>query len=343
MNNPLVSIIITTYAGGSVLSRSISSVLQQSYHNWELIVVDDNNPGTLERRDTEQIMKNYVNDERIQYIKHEKNKNGSAARNTGIRNAKGIYIAFLDDDDVFFPNRIERCVFELKEHPECDSVLANVIVTDGSEVIDVIEQVKHTDPLRDMFFGNPLGTGSNLFLTKKAIDLLDGFDDSFLRRQDVEFMIRFYKKFKSVYVNENLVVKIVGKREKVIIDYQKFRKIEKHFIAAFYDIIYEYLGENDRKNYLNHTYTVLFKMALVSSKADVKVAIQDLISVRPLSKKEIIMARMETLYRICRHNNFLYSIKKSKELKDNRRRVEPLMESISNSERNILVSLKAIQ
>lgn len=343
MNNPLVSIIVTTYAGSGVLARSISSVLQQTYQNWELIVVDDNNPETVERRITEQLMKNYVNDKRIRYIKHEKNRNGSAARNTGIRNAKGFYIAFLDDDDVYFPSRIEHCVVELQSHPECDSVLTNVIVTDGSEVIDVIEQANHTDPLRDMFFGNPLGTGSNLFITKKAIDLLDGFDESFLRRQDVEFMIRFYKKFKSVYVNENLVAKIVEKRKNIKIDYQKFRGIEKHFISTFYDTIYCYLDEKDRKDYLNHTYTVLFRMALVSSTADVKVAIQDLLSVRSLSEKERIMVRIEKLYRGCRNNNFLYSIKKRKEIKDNRRRGRVSMKRIGDSERSVLASLKAIK
>lgn len=341
MNNPLVSIIITTYAGSGVISRAISSVLQQSYQNWELIIVDDNNPETVERRVTEQIMQYYAKDKRIQYIKHEKNKNGSVARNTGIRNARGIYIAFLDDDDVFFPNRIERCVVELKAHPECDSVLTNVIVTDGNEVIDVIEQENHTDPLRDMFFGNPLGTGSNLFLTKRAINYLDGFDESFLRRQDIEFMIRFYKKFRSVYVNENLVAKIVEKREKVKIDYQKFRKIERHFISTFYDIIYGYLGEKDRKNYLDHTYTVLFRMALVSSTTDVKEASQDLLSVRSLYRREKIMVRFEKLYRICRNNNFLYGIKKRKEVLDNRRHVKMWLEHISNSEQNILATLKA--
>lgn len=342
MKSPLVSVIITTYAGSKVISRAVESVCKQTYSNWELIIVDDNNPETEERKRTQEVVQKYISD-KIRYIKHIKNKNGSAARNTGIKNAKGIYIAFLDDDDVFYPERIERCVRELEDNPQYDSVLTNVIVTDGSEIVDIIEQSSHKDPLRDMFFGNPLGTGSNLFLTKKSIEALGGFDESFLRRQDVEFMVRFYKSFKSAYIQDSLVVKIVESREKVNIDYKKFRKIEEHFIATFRDTIFGYLSEKDRNNYLNHTYTVLFRMALVSSSEDLKEAVKDLLSVRPLSEKEKIMVKTEKLYRACRNNKILYAIKKRKERERYRKQVNTLISRVSDSQREMLFTLGALK
>lgn len=323
MNKPLVSIIITTFAGSNVLSRSIQSVLNQTYKNWELIVVDDNNPDTVERQATEKVIKTYVC-ENIKYIKHTRNMNGSAARNTGIKNSSGEYIAFLDDDDIFYPTRLEKCIQTVINNTKCDSVLTNVIVTDGTSIIDCIEQNNHHDPLRDMFFGNVLGTGSNLFLSRKAVDTLGGFDESFSRRQDVEFMIRFYKQFKSAYLQENLAVKVVQHRKNITIDYPKFKSVEEHFIDTFREVVFDYLSDTDRMEYLNHTYTVLFRMAMVSSTEHIRLAVEDLIAIRPLSTKEKLMVRFEKLYRACRNNNFIYSIKRRKEQKNNAARVRAL-------------------
>ncbi|MDQ5913792.1 MAG: hypothetical protein QG623_411 [Patescibacteria group bacterium] len=87
MNNkadkPLVSIIIPTYKGSTTLARAIMSCLGQSYMPTEIIIVDDNDPKSTERYKTESIVKNYENLGNVIYIKHSKNRNGSAARNTG--------------------------------------------------------------------------------------------------------------------------------------------------------------------------------------------------------------------------------------------------------------------
>ena len=84
MNNyPLVSIVIPTYSRPLYLKRCIESVLNQTYSNIEIFVVDDNNPDTEFRRDTEKIMSEYLNHKNVTYLQHECNKNGSAARNTG--------------------------------------------------------------------------------------------------------------------------------------------------------------------------------------------------------------------------------------------------------------------
>ena len=92
--NQLISIIIPTYGRPTTLKRSIDSVLSQTYSKIEIIVVDDNNPDTESRKETEEVMSTF-SDSRIKYLKHEHNKNGSAARNTGIRKASGKYIGIL--------------------------------------------------------------------------------------------------------------------------------------------------------------------------------------------------------------------------------------------------------
>lgn len=315
MSEPLVSVIITTFGGSGVLARAIDSVLAQTYSDFELLVVDDNDPASPERQKTEAVMAQYAENAQVIYLKHEKNKNGSAARNTGIRAAKGEYIAFLDDDDVYFPERLSECVTALLENPDKDSVLTGVAVTNGSVLIDIIEQKERENPLRDMFFGNPLGTGSNLFLTRRAVDALGGFDESFLRRQDVEFMVRFYRTFRSVYLNRPLAVKVVSPRLNVKINYSRFRSIEEHFIKTFRDVIDGVLSEEDRNAYFDHTYTVLFRIGLISSPADAREAAKRLVDIRPLTAKERVTLHLCSLYRALRNTRALYCLKKRGEVK----------------------------
>jgi len=93
--NPKVSVIIPTYNRAHLIGRAIQSVLNQTYQDFELIVVDD---GSTDN--TNEVIKEFSQkDKRILYIKHDKNKGGSAARNTGIKAARGEYIAFQDSDD----------------------------------------------------------------------------------------------------------------------------------------------------------------------------------------------------------------------------------------------------
>ena len=89
-----VSVIIPSYKNADVIERAIESVLNRSYENFEIIVVDDNNPASKERMETEHVMSNYSANQRVVYLKHDANKNGAAARNTGIKNSHGEFIAF---------------------------------------------------------------------------------------------------------------------------------------------------------------------------------------------------------------------------------------------------------
>lgn len=106
----LVSVVIPTYSRPVFLQRCVNSVLSQSYPNIEIFVVDDNNPDTEARTETEKTMEVYRDNSRVTYLQHEKNRNGSAARNTGWRAAKGEYITFLDDDDEIAETKIQKQV-----------------------------------------------------------------------------------------------------------------------------------------------------------------------------------------------------------------------------------------
>ena len=99
---PLVSVIIPTYNRSNFLRMSISSVLKQSFRDFELIVVDDCSPD-----DTPQVI-NSINSHKVNYIRHNANKGESESRNTGIKIAESKYIAFLDDDDEWLSDKLSK-------------------------------------------------------------------------------------------------------------------------------------------------------------------------------------------------------------------------------------------
>ena len=110
----LVSVIIPTYKTNKSLKRAIDSVFAQSYKKVEVIVVDDNNCDEY-RIVAECIAEEYKNLDNFKYIQHEHNKNGSAARNTGVESSDGTYISFLDDDDYYYTDKISK---EVDSHEE---------------------------------------------------------------------------------------------------------------------------------------------------------------------------------------------------------------------------------
>lgn len=112
MNNdkPLVSVIIPTYKRADMLTKAIDSVINQTYKNIEIIVIDDNDSSSKYRAQTKEKLSSYIQSKVIRYIENEKNLGGSITRNRAVEHSKGEYIAFLDDDDTFFPTKIEKQV-----------------------------------------------------------------------------------------------------------------------------------------------------------------------------------------------------------------------------------------
>ncbi len=200
-SDALVSVIIPTYKRPDTLTIAIDSVLHQSYPCIEVIVVDDNNPDTEERRITEEIMTAYADEPRVRYIRHDCNRNGSAARNTGAQNALGEWIAFLDDDDEFLPLKIESQIKALNgrsnEWACCYSKYA--IKKPGEKLFASSEHREGNLYLEALMREFHIASGSNLIIKKDAFEAINGFDESFIRNQDIEFLTRLLQKFKIAY------------------------------------------------------------------------------------------------------------------------------------------------
>jgi len=247
MDNPLVSVVIPTYSRPIYLKRCIESVLNQTYSNIEIFVVDDNDPNTEARIATEIVMREYEDCRRVEYLKHERNRNGAAARNTGWKHSSGKYITYIDDDDEIAKEKIEKqvlclenldeswgaCYTGYKIHSETDMDQISTESRSGECYLDAL--------MRTMF----MGSGSNLFLRKKVVDEINGFDETFRRNQDVEFLTRALEKYKLAYIDEVLLI-IHQEGNRKTSSFETIDSYTKHYLSKFEDRI-NALSNNDRE------------------------------------------------------------------------------------------------
>ena len=202
----LVSVIIPTYRRPKMIRRSIDSVLNQTYQNIELLIVDDNVTGDEYSVSLRELLNEYT-DRRLILVEQEQHINGAAARNAGIRKARGEYIAFLDDDDYWEFTKIERQLGILKElSDEWGGVSCkfqrvnkdgNVIgksakYRDGHIYLDILNLI--TDV-----------TTCSLLLRHECLDRVGFFDEALKRHQDYQLLVNFTYKYKLKEVDEYLL------------------------------------------------------------------------------------------------------------------------------------------
>lgn len=189
--NKLVSVIIPSYGGGQYLARSITSVLEQTYKNIEILVVDDNGKGTDNQLMTQEVVNQFSKHENVKYICHPVNKNGSAARNTGFLYSKGEYIALLDDDDIYYPEKIQRQVEAFdKLSEDYGLVYCGVSICRNGKKIGERKALNSEDWMYDLLIHNRTIGSSSLLIKRRVWEQLKGFDESFWRHQDYEFTAR---------------------------------------------------------------------------------------------------------------------------------------------------------
>lgn len=124
-----VSVVIPTYNRAYIIRDALESALVQTYRNFEIIIVDDGSSDN-----TREIVESYRSD-KIRYVRHEKNRGCSAACNTGIAEATGDLVGFLDSDDCWMPEYLERQIGFFSRHPEVSAVFTDVQIVGDRETI----------------------------------------------------------------------------------------------------------------------------------------------------------------------------------------------------------------
>lgn len=195
---PTVSVIIPTYNRENRIGNAIRSVLSQTFPDFEIIVVDDAS------QDNTKEMVAGLSDERIRYIKHDKNRGGSAARNSGIKTARGKYIAFLDDDDEWMPAKLEKQVSKFMQSSEKVGLIycGYICLHDGKAVSENMPEIKgaaYIEALNSCFVGGPTP-----LVKKECFSQAGYFDETLKTCQDWDMWIRVAKYYDVDYVSETL-------------------------------------------------------------------------------------------------------------------------------------------
>ncbi len=202
---PEISVIIPTYSRPVFLDRAIKSVLNQTCQNFEIIVVDDNNEGDIYRKKTEDVMSQFLSNKSIVYIKHIKNSNASAARNTGIKYARGEYIAFLDDDDTWYPDKLSIQLSSFKTlQPDYAMVSCNHIFNVNGKKTEKVHECSG-DMYETLLLKNWIGSTSLPLIKKKALLSVGLFDTRLESSQDLDLWIRLIRNYKVLIIDEFLV------------------------------------------------------------------------------------------------------------------------------------------
>ena len=202
LENNGVSVIIPTYNRADLLRKSIESVQNQTYEEWEIIIVDD-----CSTDGTEQVVKEF-GDFRIRYIRNEKNLGAGASRNKGVALARYDYIAFQDSDDVWRCGKLEKQMQYMMNYSEYDMVYCSFLkhYSDGREIIVPNKQIgnRQGNMYTTLLINNVIST-QTILIKKESFVLCGGFDEELRAIEDWDLVLRISQKSQVGFVPEVLV------------------------------------------------------------------------------------------------------------------------------------------
>ncbi len=285
---PAVSIIIPTFNRAYCLPRAVESVLKQTFPDFELIIVDD---GSID--DTGKIISRLQDeDARIKYIKHGTNKGGNAARNTGIKNSKGKYIAFLDSDDEWLPEKLRKklLVFNKTKKLALGFVYCGAIVSAEGRVRKKLLPEFRGEVLKQLLRHCFVGCGSNNLILKNVFDNCGLFDEcEQLRKggsQEYEMWIRIAKKYQFDCVDECLLIQHIQENSVT-----SFKENNPHYAAASLIYILEKHKNEYRRYPSAHSYKlkILAKWYFLDKKmGEARKNILKAVKLRPLTPRSYL-------------------------------------------------------
>lgn len=196
MNDPLVTVLIPTKDRPELLGRALRSVVTQTYPNLEILVVDDGSSPAV------QIPKSLQNEDRIRTLRLDRCQGPATARNLGLQNARGAFIAFLDDDDELEPQRIENGVVALRNTPGHIAAVESGHTGwfEDEQVYDYVPPVKRD--LRASLLREPTIALPTIMVKRSALEAVGMFDPAMDRYEDWDLWLRLTDKYDVVALRE---------------------------------------------------------------------------------------------------------------------------------------------
>ena len=225
MKNELVSIIMPTYNCAKFIKETIQSVINQTYENWELVIVDD-----CSKDNTEEIVASF-NDKRIKYHRLEKNSGAAVARTTSMKKAIGNYMAFLDSDDLWKKDKLEKQLDFMKKNNYNFTCTAYEQINEEGNKLNKIIKTKEKANYNRILLDCPVGNSTVMY----NVDNLGKFEVPNIRkRNDDALWLQILKKEKFIYGMPDVLMEYrirnnsISSNKLSLIKYhwQLYRKIE---------------------------------------------------------------------------------------------------------------------
>ena len=208
MSKPLVSVIIPTFNRGYCLEESIRSVLEQSFIDFELVVVDD---GSTDN--TSELVRRFP---AVKLIRLEENRGVSFARNRGVVEAQGDWVGFLDSDDLWEQGKLATQVKWIERHPDLQAVYTDEIwIRNGLRVNPMNKHRKYSGDIFRYCLPLCIVSPSSVLLRAKVLSEVGGFDESMPVCEDYDLWLRIAKRYPFHFIEEKLIVKRGGHEDQL--------------------------------------------------------------------------------------------------------------------------------
>lgn len=245
----MVTAIITTHNRSQLLKRSIDSVLNQTYKDIELIVVSD---GSTDG--TDELMKRYETNPQIKYISYKPSKGANYARNRGIKESSGDYLAFLDDDDEWMPSKIEEQMSLLLSDDNIVLVYTGVLsIYDlGNKIIKYRFRPSHSGDLsKKILISNIIGSTSTPLFRKSILKRTGLFDERLSAMQDYDLWVRICQHglIGVVKSEQVLYYNYLSKNasDQISSNTSKYEK-SNEYLAKKYSILFDKLTDKEKQH-----------------------------------------------------------------------------------------------
>lgn len=232
---PLVSVIIPTYDRNEKIRKAITSVIQQTYGNIELLVVDDGSPTpvseTLTGISFDQLSS-------VTFIRHDENRGANVARNSGIRAARGEYIAFLDDDDWWHETKLGRQVDTFRRSGPEVGVVYTGMQAESPNGTTVTTPTARGNVVKELLTGTSFGQFSSVMVRSDVVEAAGLPDERFPAWQDREWFFRLAQHCHFKPVRETLTHRQIGLPDRITKQFEQRRDtayplfVEKHYDLA---------------------------------------------------------------------------------------------------------------